>query len=73
MNMLDGKKRSVEDTECTDAAISPFKKQVSVLGSPVSTTTNNNYTIINISNSTLTGLTTVASLLGTSKVVKRND
>jgi len=73
MNMLDGKKRSVEDTECTDAAISPFKKQVSVLGSPVSTTTNNNCTIINISNSTLTGLTTVASLLGTSEVVKRND
>ena len=70
MSMLDGRKRSVEDADCTDGDVTPSKKVACQTGSPqescVSKGTNSNCTIININATTVSG---VARLLRAAGVV----
>ena len=58
--MLDGRKRSVEDADCTDVEVTPSKKAAHKTASPkescVSEGTNSNCTIVNANATTVTGV-----------------
>ena len=67
--MLDGRKRSVEDADCTDGEVSLFKKAVhKTAASPqeccASKGTNSNCTIININAATVSGVAGVLKAAG---------